>query len=303
MAEAVGLPFSVKRVRAKGTLCVLPPALQVHLPARALLGAVGSNAPLGAPWPHLIISSGGRSVPVALAVKHLSGGRSFALHIHDPRVGRARFDLIAAPEHDELTGANVIATSGSLHGVTHARLEAAAEHFAPHIGALPPPRIAVLLGGDSKAYSFPPAQGVELGAKLARAAREAGGSLLVTASRRTRPETLAALGEAVASVPHFIWDGTGDNPYFAFLALADAIVVTEDSVNMASEAAGTGTPVYVQPLPGKSRRLARFHAALRERGIARPFEGRIESWSYAPPDDTERVAAAVRSALGLGIKA
>jgi mitochondrial fission protein ELM1 len=238
-------------------------------------------------------------VPVALAVKRLSAARTFALHIQDPRTARARFDLIAAPAHDRLAGENVMATAGSIHRVTPARLEEAAKSFRPRIEPLPHPRIAVLLGGDSKAFSFPREQGAALGAKLAALARETGGCLLVTASRRTRPETLAALTTAITDVPHFIWDGTGDNPYFGFLALADAIVVTEDSVNMTSEAAATGKPIYVQALPGRSRRLARFHAAMRERGVTRPFEGRLESWSSTPPNDTEAVASAVRRALGL----
>ena len=47
--------------------------------------------------------------------------------------------------------------------------------------------------------------------------------------------------------------------YYALLASADAIVVTEDLVNMVTEAAGTGKPVYVQRLKGKSRRLGQFH--------------------------------------------
>jgi hypothetical protein len=102
-------------------------------------------------------------------------------------------------------------------------------------------------------------------------------------------------------VPHLIWDGTGDNPYHAFLAHSDAIVVTEDSVNMVTEAAGTGKPVFVQSLSGNSRRLARFHALMREAGATRPFTGRLESWSYTPINDTERVARKVRQALGLGV--
>jgi hypothetical protein len=76
-----------------------------------------------------------------------------------------------------------------------------------------------------------------------------------------------------------VWDGTGDNPYFAFLALSDAIVATEDSINMVTEAAGTGKPVYVQRLKGNSRRLARFHELMQERGATRPFEGKLESWT------------------------
>jgi hypothetical protein len=68
---------------------------------------------------------------------------------------------------------------------------------------------------------------------------------------------------------------------------------------MVTEAAGTGKPVYVQSLPGRSTRLARFHALMREHGATRPFEGRLESWTYPPVNDTELVASAIRRALGL----
>jgi len=80
-------------------------------------------------------------------------------------------------------------------------------------------------------------------------------------------------------------------------------VATEDSVNMVTEAAGTGKPVYVQALKGRSRRLARFHAVMQERRATRPFEGRLETWSYAPINDTEVVTSAIRSALHIETKA
>jgi uncharacterized protein len=67
--------------------------------------------------------------------------------------------------------------------------------------------------------------------------------LLVTPSQRTSPEALRALVAPIGSVPHFVWDGTGENPYLRLLATADAIVATEDSVNLVTEAAGTGKPV------------------------------------------------------------
>ena len=296
VAEAVGLPFSLKRVRAKGIMRLLPAPLQILVPPAWLLRSVASNEPLAPPWPRLVISIGRRSVPIALAVKRLAG--AFALHIQNPRVPPKLFDLVAAPVHDNFEGPNVI-TTGAVHGVTATRLAEAAKGFAAKVEPLPHPRVAVLLGGESQAFSFPPEAAAAFGAKLAMLAREAGGSLLVTPSRRTSPEALAALSGAIADVPHIVWDGSGDNPYFAFLALADAIVVTEDSVNMVTEAAGTGKPVYVQALKGASTRLSRFHALMRERGATRPFEGRLEAWSYAPINDTEVVASAIRRALGL----
>lgn len=302
VAEAVGLPYALKRVRVTGAMRWLPARLQIYVPPARLLGFVASNEPLAEPWPRLIISIGRRSVPIALAIKGLAkafGLKAFALHIQNPKVPAQLFDLIAAPLHDGFRGNNVINTFGAVHSVTQARLADAARSFAPRIEALPKPRLAVLLGGASQAFSFPPEDAAAFGASLARVAQNSGGSLLVTPSRRTSPETLRALTAAIAGVPHFVWDGSGQNPYYAFLATADAIVATEDSVNMVTEAAGTGKPVYVQSLKGKSRRLARFHALMRERGATRPFEGKLESWSYPPINDTELVASAIRYALAL----
>jgi hypothetical protein len=258
----------------------LPAPLQLLVPPSRLLRSVSSNLPLEAPWPRLVISIGRRSVPIALAIKRLSHPHAFALHIQNPKVPARLFDLIAAPVHDDFEGPNVIVTFGAVHSVTASRIAEEAKRFAPRVAALPHPRIAVLLGGESQAFSFPPDAASAFGAELAALAKESGGALLVTPSRRTRPDSLARLSGAVADVPHFVWDGAGDNPYFALLGLA--IVVTEDSVNMVTEAAGTGKPVYVQALQGRSARLARFHRLMRDRGATRPFAGRLESWTCAP---------------------
>lgn len=302
VAEAVGLPFSLRRVRVTGAMGLLPAPLQLLVPPSRLLRSVAADVPLEAPWPRLIISIGRRSVPIALAIKRISHPHAFALHIQNPKVPARLFDLIAAPVHDDFEGPNVIVTFGAVHSVTSSRIAEEATRFAPRVNALPHPRIAVLLGGESQAFSFPPRAASAFGAKLAALAKETGGALLVTPSRRTRPDALASLASAIDDVPHFVWDGTGDNPYFAFLGLADAVVVTEDSVNMVTEAAGTGKPVYVQKLQGRSTRLARFHRLMQDRGATRPFAGQLESWRYPPINDTELVASAIRRALGLETK-
>ena len=81
------------------------------------------------------------------------------------------------------------------------------------------------------------------------------------------------------------------------LALADYLLVTCDSVNMVSEAATTGKPVQVIALPGGSAKFNRFHQALQDDGITRPFKGALEQWSYTPLNDMELVAARVRALL------
>jgi uncharacterized protein len=127
--------------------------------------------------------------------------------------------------------------------------------------------------------------------------RASGGSALVTPSRRTGAEGLKLVQDRLAGLPAAIWDGAGDNPYFAYLALADALLVTADSVSMISEAAATGKPVHILDLDGGNAKFARFHQLMRQAGITRPFAGHLESWSYPIPDDTARAGSALRALI------
>jgi mitochondrial fission protein ELM1 len=131
--------------------------------------------------------------------------------------------------------------------------------------------------------------------QLVDAARESGGSLAVT-----KKENEEILRKRLSTVPGFFWDGTEENPYLGLLALADAIVVTSDSVSMISEACATGKPVHVFFLGEPHKKLHQFHKTLMDDGLTRHFSGRIEYWSYHPPKDTERIAAIIRGHLPSG---
>jgi mitochondrial fission protein ELM1 len=248
----------------------------------------------GPPWPDLLIAAGRQSVFPALAVKRASGRRTRLVQIFRPGVNPRRFDLIVTPRHDGLIGPNVFATRGALNLVTPARLAAAAAEWEPRLAHLPRPRAAVLIGGSSKSVAVPAGALTRLAGQLAELAR-AGTGLMVTTSRRTPPGEVAALRAALDGLPAWIWDGEGPNPYFGFLALADAVIVTIDSVNMTSEAATTGKPVLVVPWAELAPKHRRFQDALAAEGVTRPFAGRLEQWSYPPLDDTAQAAARVRA--------
>ncbi len=258
------------------------------------------------PWPDLLIASGRKSVAPALAVKRASGGRTFCVQVQNPAAGLDKFDLIVAPNHDRLSGNNAIGTLGSLHGITATILDDARSHFADAVAELPRPLITVLLGGNNAVYRMDESTGARLADDLATLADAEGYGLAITASRRTPDAVLAAIGERLAGALEnsrtVIWDGTGANPYLGYLAHADAILVTGDSVNMISEAAATGKPVHVIELPGGSDKFRRFHDAMREAGITHPFNGAIEDWTYTVPDDTARAAAEIRRRMNLGEK-
>jgi uncharacterized protein len=244
----------------------------------------------------IVIGAGGMAARVAAALRR--SGRP-AVQVQHPRMDPRRFDLIVVNRHDGLTGPNVVVTRTALHRATPARLAGAAKAWAPRLGHLPRPLVAVLVGGSNGRYRFDAPVAAALGATLADMMRQDRVGLALTPSRRTSPEAVAALRSAVEPFGAWVWDGEGDNPYFGLLALADAIVVTEDSVSMVSEACATGAPVMLARLPGRSRRIALFNRLLADDGRVRDFQGRLELWPAVPVDDTPAAGAALRRLLGL----
>ena len=124
----------------------------------------------------------------------------------------------------------------------------------------------------------------------------------MTFSRRT-PEPAKRADERPPAPPagHVIWDGQGGNPYFAFLAAADYILVTEDSTNMATEAASTGKPVFVLKMDGSSLKFRLFHEELERQGAARPYGGAFHGWTYEPVNETDRAAREVLARIGVEV--
>lgn len=298
LAEAVGLTPVVKRIKLCRPWEWLPPWIGAF--ACPLRGVDARGDDLAPPWPDLLIATGRRTVAASVAIRRMSR-RTLTVQIQNPHFPAAAFDLVVTPAHDLLQGANVLATAGALHRVTRARLDAAAKEFRGALAHLPRPLIAVLIGGANKAYRLTPHITGHFCNGLQQLAAATGCGLAVTASRRTGAENLLALHKGLADTPHVIWDGAGANPYFGYLGLAGAIIVTSDSVNMVSEACAAGKPVYVYDLPGGSAKFAAFHREMRERGAVRRFiPGQtvgLESWTPPLIDDTAMAAAAVRRLL------
>ena len=153
----------------------------------------------------------------------------------------------------------------------------------------------MILGGKNAAYDFR----AEDDARLAGALRSLGGlgaSFMITPSRRTHARLKEVVEEATRAFPRILWNGEGPNPYPQFLAQADALVVTADSVNMTGEAAATGRPVLVFTPSAGSPKFRRFHAALEAHGATRPLPERVAAfprWSYAPLFSADKIAREV----------
>lgn len=266
------------------------PAGLGRLPWRLIPPSLRNGDAIGAPWPDIWIAAGRATLPLSTRIRRWSGGKTFVVQTQDPRTALGAYDLVVPPTHDGLTGENVLPIVGAPNRLTPGKLAAEAERFASRIAALPHPRIAVIVGGKSKAHDLPADHAAALAEEIANAAKVAGGSVLLSFTRRTPGAARKAMAAELAETPGWIWDDTGENPYFAFLGAADVVLITEDSTNLATDAAATGKPVYVLPMKGRSAKLARFHRDLAERGVTQPFEGVLDTWSYEPLRETERAA-------------
>lgn len=245
----------------------------------------------------VIVLSGGRAgARVGTALRR--PGRP-VVQVQNPRTRADRFDLVVVNRHDGLTGPNVIVTRTALHRVTPARLAQARAEWEARLAHLPRPLVAVLLGGDNGRFRLDDAATRGLADQLARMMRDDRAGLALTPSRRTSEAAKQVFAATLAPLGGWMWDGAGDNPYYGLLALADAIVVTEDSVSMVSEACATHAPVLLARLPGRSRHIGLFNQLMIADGRVREFAGRLELWPVEPVDDTQAAGDAVRRRLGL----
>jgi uncharacterized protein len=294
LAEALGSEPVIKTVRLRTPWRDLTPYFRL---GGRLQFTSGSDS-LAPPWPDLLIATGRHSVAASILVRRLSGGKTRTVQIQNPVISPSHFDLVVTPRHDNLQGANVVVTRGALHRVTPAMLKEGVEQLAWRLQHLKPPYIGVLIGGSNGVYRLGAEEMQGLAQRLAARARALKASLIITPSRRTGNANREILKDELLDVPHYLWTGEGENPYFGLLGMANFIVVTADSVNMVSEAASTGKPVYVAALPGGSPKFWNFHQRLMDEGVTRPFEDTLEPYAYQPLDDVAMVANKVKALLG-----
>lgn len=244
------------------------------------------------PWPDFAIGCGRQAALLVRMMRTWSVGRTFTVQILDPRIDPLLFDAVVVPKHDALSGANVLLTTGSLNPIDDAWLADAANEFA-NLQKLPQPRTALLIGGPRHGLELDASWLDEMIERLQQWLSREHGSLMITVSRRTPPEWTQRLRGAFHNGCAYFWTGDTDgaNPYAGYLAHADRIVVTPDSVNMLSEACATGKPVFTLLPANAQGKLVTFHAELRERGLVHEIANDV-SFFDAPAPLRETVAIA-----------
>lgn len=255
------------------------------------------RALLTEPWPTVWIAAGRRSAPLTRAIRDLSGGKTLTVQILDPKIAPENFDLLVTPEHDEVSGPNVIRTVGSPSYFAPDLIEQAGQSFADLADERSKSAI-IILGGTSKAHTFTEAAADRLIAQLRILAGQ-GWRLRITTSRRTPVPVVAKFRAMADEVGARFWAGPedGENPYLAWLVFSDCAIVTEDSANMLSDAAWHNLPIHIARLEGRSDKFDKLHQSLIDHGAARWFGGVLETWSYPALREADRVADAIVARL------
>jgi len=305
LAQALPYPFDEKPLEFTA-LSALPNHLLPR--SRYRLSAATRQQLSETPPPDIAISAGRKTAPALRYLKR-KYPQCFTVYLMDPATGYADFDLVVPPLHDGpsaklSTKNNICPTLGAINALTAEALAEASAKWHDTLHPLAAPRIALLAGGNSKSANFTQRDYHELGVLASELAGS--GSLMVTTSPRSSAAQCNYLRLALSA--DFYWHDWNQpneakgNPYLAFLAHSDAVIVTGDSISMASEACSLGKPVYVfLPREGTLHpKLHRFHKSLFEQQLARPLvAGAALDWQPLKPlNEAERVAAEVVRRIG-----
>ena len=245
----------------------------------------------------IIISCGRKSVIPSISLKKRLGNQIFNIHIQDPKVSFEHFDLIVSPEHDNLKGENIINTIGAIHYLNKKEIN----ENSKYLGIEKDKRrelVAFIIGGPNKYYNYSEKQIHVLFNKVKTLFTPDKFKIIVIPSYRT-PENILKIAFNTFSINHHVVKNIDKKAYLSALAISNYIVVTCDSTSMISEAAMTGKPVYIAMMKSfkPTGRFKKFYSQLKDLGITRELEDRVESWSYNSLNEVIRIAPIVKAKM------
>lgn len=237
---------------------------------------------VGLPPPDLLVGTGHRTHLPLLAARRAHGGRTIVLM--KPSLPRAWFDLCVIPEHDGVSGANVLTTRGALNPVEPGKKNARTG--------------LILIGGPSRHHGW--SENDILSQIETITAGESGLDWTLTTSRRTPSATTARL-RALTHNNLTVVPVTETGPGWLSERLASVaqVWVTEDSVSMVYEALTANAATGVLNVPAKREsRIARGIAALTRDGLVTRFDDWQRGHKLAPPAAPFNEAARVAAWIG-----
>ncbi len=245
----------------------------------------------------IIISCGRKSVIPSIYLKRNSKKKVFNIHIQDPKVSLSNFDFIIAPEHDSISGKNVITSKGAIHYLTleeiknnHNYLEKKLKKNMDYL--------LLVLGGPNKYYDYDDQNLRKIFDKIKKISSSDNLQTIVIPSIRT-PKRSINLADELLGKENLVITNIDKKAYLSGLSLAKYIVVTCDSTSMISEAAITGKPIYIADIPAKKndQRFKMFRELFGKLNITKNLNEKLEIWNYKSLNETVRIAKEIKKQL------
>ena len=292
LAKALDINFTHQKVELKSFWKLIPP----NLTPKSNI----SFKKFEIPDFDLIISCGRKSVIPSIYLKQNSKNKIYNIHIQDPKINFKFFDFIIAPEHDDISGSNVISTKGAIHYLSNSEIADNSEYLKTLIKKDNRKIFSLILGGPTKYYEYSELNIKNIFDTLLNLNRKEDFQLVVIPSMRTPKSTIQFANEYFGE-NHTVIEQIDKKAYLSALALSDFIIVTCDSSSMISEVALTGKPIYVANIPPKrqDKRFQKFRKLFKDLNIIRNLGDTHNKWSYQILDETNRVAKIIKDRIGI----
>ena len=288
LAKALDLDFTHEKIELNSFWKLIPPSLT---PVKDFVfkNKIDQNF-------NIVISCGRKSVIPSIFLKKKFGNKIMNIHIQDPKVSLNNFDFIIAPEHDGLTGSNVLRSKGAIHYLRLKELDENENYLKDRVKK--DKLVTLIVGGPNKYYNYDRLEIANIFAKIEKNFIQNGYQLILIPSMRT-PKNIVEIAKNYFDKNQIIIDTVDKKAYLSSLKIADHIVVTCDSTSMISESAMTGKPIYVaQMKPVKSNfRFQKFFELFKSMKIIKDLEDTVEDWSYDKLNETDRISSYIKEQL------
>ena len=286
LAKALDIEFTHEKVELKSFWKLIPPNLT---PISKLVFKKIDISDFD-----IIISCGRKSVIPSIYLKKSSKKKIFNIHIQDPKVSLGNFDLVIAPEHDNLIGKNVITSKGAIHYLTPDEIKNNHNYLVDKLNKNHE-YLLLVLGGPNKYYDYEDKNLTNIFGIIKKILNNNNLQAIVIPSMRTPKKTINLANEHLGP-ENLVINNVDKKAYLSGLSLAKYIVVTCDSTSMISEAALTGKPIYIADIPAKRKdeRFKKFRDLFSELNITKNLNEKLEIWSYKSLNETTRIAEEIK---------
>ena len=245
----------------------------------------------------IIISCGRKSVVPSIFLKKNSKKKIINIHIQNPKISLKNFDFVIIPDHDGISGSNVINTKGAIHYLTNKEINDSKDYLLNKIEKNKDV-ITLVLGGPTKYYNYSNNNMLDIFSKINKRLKEYNLQLVIIPSNRTPKKTIQ-LAKEFFSEGCIVIDKVDKSAYLSSLALAKYIIVTCDSTSMISEAALTGKPLYVAMIPPlrNDTRFEKFRNLFERLNIIKKLEDKLETWNYEKLNEADRIASEIKKKI------